>query len=59
MLVVADSGGGIAPEFLPHVFEPFAQAPGARQGLGLGLTIVNNLVAAHGGTITVDSRGRG
>ncbi len=58
-LVVADTGDGIDPEFLPHVFEPFAQGADAHQGLGLGLTIVKNLVAAHSGTIAVRSDGRG
>jgi len=58
-LVVADTGSGISPEFLPHVFEPFVQGEGARQGLGLGLSIVKNLVTAHGGTIAVNSDGLG
>jgi signal transduction histidine kinase len=60
-LTVQDSGIGVAKAFLPHVFEPFSQAdtPQARQGLGLGLSIVRHLVAAHGGDITVASPGLG
>jgi CheY-like chemotaxis protein len=62
-IVVADSGTGIAPEFLPAVFEPFRQADGSStrlyDGLGLGLAIVRQLVEAHGGTIGVQSAGEG
>jgi signal transduction histidine kinase len=57
-LVVADNGAGIAPEFLPHVFEPFAQGNAeSTQGLGLGLAIVKHLVEAHEGGVWVTSDG--
>jgi PAS domain S-box-containing protein len=58
---VSDTGQGIAPEFLPHVFERFRQADAgsARQhgGLGLGLAIVRHLVELHGGSVSVQSGG--
>ncbi|HVQ39447.1 MAG TPA: PAS domain S-box protein, partial [Pyrinomonadaceae bacterium] len=57
---VMDSGPGIDPSFLPHVFERFRQADGSTTrthgGLGLGLAIVRHLVELHGGTISVDNR---
>ena len=60
---VKDTGKGIAPTFLPCVFEPFRQedvSPSrARGGLGLGLAITRQLVELHGGQITVDSEGEG
>jgi signal transduction histidine kinase/ActR/RegA family two-component response regulator len=62
-VVVCDTGAGIAPEFLPHIFEPFRQADTsstrAHGGLGLGLAIVHHLVEAHGGRITAESAGCG
>jgi CheY-like chemotaxis protein len=58
---VSDSGIGIAPDFLPHVFDRFRQqdASISRQhgGLGLGLSIARQLVELHGGTISVASPG--
>jgi signal transduction histidine kinase len=56
---VTDTGQGIAPEFVPYIFEPFAQAESSGPGLGLGLAIVQQLVRAHGGQISVQSRGVG
>lgn len=57
---VRDSGKGIDPKFLPHIFERFQQAQknsGSKDGLGLGLAIVKNLVELHNGTITAESAG--
>jgi signal transduction histidine kinase/ActR/RegA family two-component response regulator len=60
---VADTGIGIAPEFLPHVFERFRQADASiareRGGLGLGLSIARQLAEMHGGTIEAVSGGLG
>ena len=55
---MADTGLGIPPEYLPHVFEKFFRVPGQSQGggTGLGLAIVREIVTAHGGTITCDSQ---
>ena len=60
---VADTGIGIAPELLPKLFEQFIQAdntPGRNAGgLGLGLSIVKGIIDLHGGSITVNSGGKG
>ena len=59
---VKDSGEGIDPSFLPHVFEPFRQGASSftmRSGLGLGLAIVRRLVDLHGGRIAAESGGAG
>lgn len=55
-VVVADTGPGIPPEHLPHVFDRFWQARGTRRaGAGLGLAIARGIVEAHGGRIGVES----
>jgi signal transduction histidine kinase/CheY-like chemotaxis protein len=61
-LTVSDSGKGISTEFLPHVFDRFRQADGTTTrvhgGLGLGLSIVRQLVELHGGTVAAESEGK-
>src|SRR5690606_30464606 len=60
MVSVSDTGPGISQEAQTHLFQPFYQAHRAQeigtQGLGLGLSIVKQLVELHGGTITVESQ---
>lgn len=62
-MTVSDTGKGIKPEFIPHIFESFRQEDLSITrkygGLGLGLTIVRSLVEAHGGTIVAASNGEG
>src|SRR5437016_1570222 len=61
-IVVRDEGHGIAPELLPHVFEPYRQGGderAAHSGLGLGLAIVRQLVELHGGRVEASSHGVG
>jgi len=58
-----DSGIGIEPSMLPHIFDPFVQVDGESEqglkGLGIGLALLRRLVEMHGGTATVRSDGLG
>ncbi|GAX40304.1 multi-sensor hybrid histidine kinase [Tolypothrix sp. NIES-4075] len=62
-ITVSDTGEGITSDFLPYIFERFRQADSkfshSRNGLGLGLAIVRQLVELHGGTVTAESKGKG
>ncbi|WP_129577443.1 MULTISPECIES: ATP-binding protein [Sorangium] len=62
-LRISDTGEGISADFLPHVFERFRQANSSttrwRRGLGLGLSIVRDLVIMHGGEVRAESAGEG
>ena len=61
VLKVRDTGSGITPDFLPHIFEPFVQAGATlereRGGLGVGLTLVKAIVELHGGSVEARSEG--
>lgn len=63
VVTLSDTGIGITAEALPHIFDPFLQDTHAitfnETGLGIGLTVVRELVQAHGGTVTAQSAGRG
>jgi signal transduction histidine kinase/DNA-binding response OmpR family regulator len=60
---VSDTGDGIDPGFLPHVFDRFRQADSSSSrrhgGLGIGLTIVRHIIELHGGSVSADSAGKG
>jgi two-component system heavy metal sensor histidine kinase CusS len=60
LITVRDTGRGIAPDHLPHVFERFYRAEGARTGsqqnVGLGLAVVKSIVSRHGGRLEIESR---
>ena len=61
-IVVSDTGDGIAPEDLPHVFDRFYRADSARlrqgTGTGLGLAIVQSIMQLHGGSVSIQSESR-
>ena len=62
IIVVQDTGKGISPEFLPHIFKRFSQDGASSKengGLGLGLAICKHLVELHGGSISAESAGAG
>ena len=63
VIKVRDYGEGIAPEFLPHVFDRFRQADSSASrkhgGLGIGLAIVRHVVELHGGSVRAESEGAG
>ncbi|MEO7150103.1 MAG: ATP-binding protein, partial [Burkholderiaceae bacterium] len=63
LIEVSDRGSGIAAELMPRIFEPFVQGPALRglqaSGLGIGLSLVRNLVELHGGAIVARSVGAG
>ena len=61
VIAVHDTGVGISTDLLPHVFNRFAQTESGRSlgGLGLGLSIVHDLVKLHGGTVGIESAGEG
>ncbi len=58
---VRDTGPGICPDLMPHIFDPFHQGESARRvgGLGLGLAIVRHIVELHGGSVRAESAGEG
>lgn len=65
VITVKDTGKGIEPEFLPRIFERYAQqetdslTKRRGGGLGLGLSLVRHLVEMHGGTVSAESAGEG
>lgn len=62
-IIIKDTGEGIRPDFLPHIFEHFKQADSSTTrehgGLGLGLAISNQIIKLHGGSIEAESEGEG
>jgi two-component system NtrC family sensor kinase len=55
-LAIADTGTGIPPELVPQIFDPWVTTKGHDKGTGLGLSIARQVVASHGGSISVDNR---
>jgi signal transduction histidine kinase len=59
-ILVADTGNGMAPEVVAHLFEPFSTSKAQGEGIGLGLLLAKHVVTGHGGTLEVTSEpGRG
>jgi signal transduction histidine kinase/ActR/RegA family two-component response regulator len=62
-VVIEDNGAGLVPEIIPYIFDLFTQGPRSlarsEGGLGIGLNVVRNLVAMHGGRVVADSAGAG
>lgn len=61
-VAVTDTGAGISPQHLPHVFQRFYRADPARRrtrGIGIGLTISRAIIQGHGGDLTAASTGEG
>jgi signal transduction histidine kinase len=54
-LTVTDTGEGIPPDLLPHVFERFVKGPNSK-GSGLGLAIAHDIIVAHGGSIEAQNQ---
>jgi signal transduction histidine kinase len=54
-ILVKDSGVGIVPEDIPHIFEPFYTTKKNAQGVGLGLSVVYGIMERHGGRLSVES----
>jgi two-component system NtrC family sensor kinase len=52
---ITDNGQGIAPEDIPHIFEPFFSTKDKASGIGLGLAIVHGIIQSHNGKIDVES----
>jgi signal transduction histidine kinase len=60
IVYVEDTGVGIAPDHLPHIFQPFYRVGDTSEGTGLGLSITREIVEMHEGSIAVESEpGRG
>ena len=55
LITIKDSGQGIPPDVLPHIFEPFYTTKDVGQGIGLGLSISHKVIEDHGGSIEVES----
>ena len=56
LVSIEDTGAGIPPEVMPHIFDPFYTTKGVGEGTGLGLSVSKGIVEQHGGTIEVESK---